>query len=687
MNRLALETSPYLLQHAANPVDWHPWAPEAFELARREGKPVLLSIGYSACHWCHVMAHESFEDAATAEVMNALFVNIKVDREERPDVDRIYQAAHHLMMRRGGGWPLTVFLNPEDQAPFFAGTYFPNEPRYGMPSFVDVLKRVAEYWHRRPPELKNQAPALREALASIDAARAAAPGEVDTSALAGFRRVVAQQFDGENGGFGGAPKFPHPSSLEQLLRAWWRTARSTEPDMQALYMTALTMQRMADGGIYDHLGGGFCRYAVDATWTIPHFEKMLYDNGPLLALAAWLWQVGGDETFRRVAAETADWVLRDMRSPEGGFYSSLDADSEGEEGLFYIWTPDAVRGLVTAGEYAVFAPRYGLDGEPNFEGHWHLRVQRPLESIAESAGQPLSTVRRLIDDARAKLLAERSGRVWPGRDEKVLASWNALMIRGLAVAARALQRPDYGDAAAGALDFVRRRMVVDGRLCATYKDGRARFNAYLDDHAFLLEATLELLQVRWNDAHLAFAIWLADQLLDRFAGPDGAFYFTSHDHEALLHRSRPLSDDALPSGNAVAAASLQRLGHLLGETRYLDAATRVLHAAWHGIREFPQGHASFLTALDEWLEPPELVILRGEPAALADWVNAAATLYAPRRLVFAIPPAASLPAGLAAKSASGPAVAYLCRGTSCGPPLKSLESLATALTEQTEQGR
>ena len=680
MNHLAQETSPYLLQHAANPVDWHPWGPEALALAKREDKPILLSIGYSACHWCHVMAHESFEDAATAEVMNALYVNIKVDREERPDIDRIYQAAHHLMMRRGGGWPLTVFLNPHDQVPFFAGTYFPRESRYGMPAFGDVLSRVSEYYHRKPAEMLEQGPALREALASIEATPEAAVGALTAEPLAQFRTVTAGQFDGEHGGFGGAPKFPHPGTLEELLRGWWRSADSAQPDMQALYMAALTMQRMAEGGLYDQLGGGFCRYSVDASWTIPHFEKMLYDNGPLLALSAWLFQIGGDDTFRRVAMETADWVLRDMRSPEGGFYSSLDADSEGEEGLFYIWSPDSVRALLSAEEYAVFAPRYGLDGEPNFEGHWHLRVAQSLEQIATTTGEPLSTVRRLIDSARAKLLASRNGRVWPGRDDKVIAGWNGLMIRGLAVAARVLQRPDYADAAVAALEFVRTRMVKDGRLCATYKDGRARFNAYLDDHAFLLDATLEVLQLGWSDAHLEFAVWLADQLLTRYADEQGGFFFTSHDHEALLHRSKPIADEALPAGNAVAATALSRLGHLLGDMRFLESSERGLRAAWGAIAGYPHGHASFLTALDEHLAPPELVILRGDPAALTDWVRVATTLYAPRRLLFAIPSEAKLPPQLAAKSARGDAVAYVCSGTTCGPPLESLEELAAALT-------
>ncbi len=681
MNRLAHETSPYLQQHAQNPVDWYPWGEEALERARREDKPILLSVGYSACHWCHVMAHESFEDAETAQVMNELFVNIKVDREERPDIDRIYQSAHHLMMRRGGGWPLTVFLTPDERVPFFAGTYFPKDQRYGIPSFTEVLTRVAEYFRRRPPELQQQGPALREALASIEATVSADRAALNGTPLKALREILARQFDSEFGGFGEPPKFPHPTSIEQLLRCWWHSSGSAEPDVHGLYMCALTLRRMAEGGIYDHLGGGFSRYSVDRYWTIPHFEKMLYDNGPLLALNAWLFQVGGDEVFRRVAEQTADWVLRDMRSPEGAFYSSLDADSEGEEGRFYVWTPGQVRALLTDAEFAVFAPRYGLDQPPNFEEHWHLRACQPLEKLAEAAGQPLSTVQPLIDSARAKLLAERNGRVWPGRDEKILTSWNALMIRGLAIAARVLRRPELAQAAAAALDFIRARMVTDGRLCATWKDGRARFNAYLDDHAFLLDATLELLQARWDTQHLGFATWLAGQLLGRFQDEDGGgFFFTSHDHEQLLHRGKPMADEALPSGNAVAALALGRLGHLLGDTSYLDAAERTLRAAWNTMAEFPHGHATMLGVLDEHLDPPEIVILRGQESALADWVSAARTLYAPKRLVFVIPPAASgLPGALAARKAEAAPLAYVCRGMACGPPARSVAEFAAAL--------
>ncbi len=684
MNQLSDETSPYLLQHAANPVDWHPWNAAALAKARAENKPILLSIGYSACHWCHVMAHESFEDPATAEVMNRHFVNIKVDREERPDLDKIYQTAHHFIAQRGGGWPLTMFLTPEDHVPFFGGTYFPNTAKYGMPSFTQVLERVAEYYRDNGADVRGQAEALREAFARMEPGGSAEVSTLNGAPLADFREVTGQQVDREHGGFGGAPKFPHPTTIDRLLRHWRSTAHDPQPDKDGLYFAALTLKRMAEGGIYDHLGGGFCRYSVDRFWTIPHFEKMLYDNGPLLALYAQMFQISGDETFRTVARETADWVLRDMRSAEGAFYSSLDADSEGEEGRFYVWLPEQVQSLVDAAEYAVLAPRFGLDQPSNFEEPhhnvraWHLRVYQTVEQIAVTTGQPESTVRRLLMSGRSKLLSARNGRVWPGLDDKLLTSWNALMIRGLAIAARVLDRPDLADAAVAAVDFLRGSLKVDHRLCATYKSGKARLNAYLDDYAFLLDAVVELLQTRWSAGHLEFAAFLADGLLERFEDREnGGFWFTSHDHEALLHRSKPLADEAVPSGNGVAAFALARLGYLLVEPRYLDAAERTLRAGWRGLQEFPHGHCSLLNALDEYLRPPELIILRGEPSEASVWAATLVAAYNPRRMVFALPgDAANLPEALASKTAPAAGVlAYVCRGTVCDSPVATLEAL------------
>jgi len=682
MNRLKNETSPYLLQHADNPVDWYPWGEEALEKARSEGKPILLSVGYSACHWCHVMAHESFEDPATAEVMNRLFINIKVDREERPDIDKIYQTAHQLITRRNGGWPLTVFMTPDRQLPFMAGTYFPKQAMHGMPAFTDLLMQIAQYFGANRAELDKQGAAVVSALASLEPAASGRDTPLDRGPMDGLRQQLESSFDRDWGGFGGAPKFPHPTSIEYLLRHWRSTAHSQEPDVEALYMSALTLTRMIDGGIYDQLGGGFFRYSVDREWSIPHFEKMLYDNGPLLALLAQLWQASGDDQYRRAANETADWVLRDMRSPEGGFWSTLDADSEGEEGKFYVWDPDEVTALLSAEEYKALATRFGLEQAANFEGKWHLQVRDSLENAAAAAGEIASTTNALIDSGRSKLLAVRNERIWPGRDEKILTAWNALLIRGLAMAGRALGREDLIAAADDAVQFLRDKLYIDGQLYASYKDGRARFDAYLDDHAFLLDALLELLQARWNNEHLAFATELADRLLADFADREkGGFYFTSAQHEQLVHRTRSFSDDSLPSGNGIAALALGRLGHLLGEPRYLQASEDTLRAGFAAMQEFPHGHAALVTALDEFLNPPEIIIIRGGKEAADEWSRNIGAIYAPRRLIFAIPDNAELPESLAVKKAADHIVAYVCRGTTCSKPLDSLKELASELSE------
>ena len=669
-NRLAKETSPYLLQHADNPVDWYPWGDEAFEIARETGKPVLLSIGYSACHWCHVMAHESFEVEGTAELMNELFVNVKVDREERPDVDKIYQTAHQLLTQRGGGWPLTMFLSADDQRPFFGGTYFPNEPRYGMPSFPDLLRKVAEYYGERRDEVKEQGARLSDILGQLEPPGAAAGSTLNGEPLQKVRDQLASTFDQEYGGFGGAPKFPHPTTIDRLLRTWRASANEAEPDVEALFMATLTLTRMAEGGIYDHIGGGFCRYSVDRYWQIPHFEKMLYDNGPLLAAYAQASQATGEALFTRTASETADWMLSDMRDANGGFYSSRDADSEGEEGKFYVWDPDEVAELLAPEVFPGFARRFGLDQEANFEGKWHLTVR----GDAEGSGT--------FDEARGVLLEARGKRVPPGRDDKQLTSWNALAIRGLAIAGRILERDDLVSAADAAANFVREHLFIDSRLLASFKEGKARFPAYLDDHAFMVDALLVLLQSRWDGAHRGFAIELADLLLGHFEDPGGGgFFFTADDHERLMHRPKPLADEAMPSGNGVAAFALQRLGHLLGDHRYSDAAERALRNAWRAMDEYPHGHVTLITALEEYLTPPDIIVIRGGTDTISQWQNSAHKLYAPGRMVFAVPENESALPGLLAERAAlpGETVAYRCVGTHCELPVKSWEALAPFL--------
>ncbi len=663
-NHLAQETSPYLQQHAANPVDWFAWGEEALALAREQDKPILLSVGYSACHWCHVMAHESFEDAAVAAEMNRLYVNIKVDREERPDIDQIYQTAHHLLTRRNGGWPLTMFLMP-DGTPFFGGTYFPKMPRYNMPGFLDLLPRIAAAYRTQRSEITQQNEALLAAMAGTVPSPADA-GEFSSAPLAQALNEFAQVFDREHGGIGHAPKFPHPYELSFCLRR-----HAVDSNDTALDIAQTTLTHMAEGGIYDHLGGGFARYSVDDTWTIPHFEKMLYDNGPLLALYSDAWQVTQSPRYKTVCEETAAWVVREMQSDEGGYYSSFDADSEHVEGKFYVWTPDEVKALLAPDEYAVVAPHYGLDAAPNFEDkHWHLRVTKPFTGD-----------NKLLATARAKLLAARAKRIWPGRDEKILVSWNALMIKGMARAARVFNEPAWLASAQGALDFIRRVLWRDGRLLATYKDGKAHLNAYLDDYAFLLDALLALMQTEFRAEDLKFAQALADRLLDQFEDREhGGFFFVSHDHEKLIHRAKPGHDNATPSGNGIAAFTLQRLGHLIGEPRYIEAAERALRLYYPALARQPSAFVSLLTALEEALAPPRIVVLRGDAQMLAEWQRALAARYRPHTLMVALPnDLKDLPPALAKPAAPAGVNAWVCQGVSCLPPLSDLGTIARLL--------
>jgi uncharacterized protein YyaL (SSP411 family) len=449
-------------------------------------------------------------------------------------------------------------------------------------------------------------------------------------------------------------------------------------------MATLTLARMADGGIYDHVGGGFCRYSVDRYWQIPHFEKMLYDNGALLAVYAQAFLASGDRMFADTASQTAGWLLSDMRSPEGGFYAARDADSEGHEGLFYLWTPDEAREVIGEADYPLLAARFGLDGDANFEGRWHLTARLPADDVAATAGVSSEDAAAALERARQALFHRRETRTPPARDDKQLTAWNALAIRGLAMAGRALGNEEFVDAAARAADFIAEKLLVDGRLLAAWKDGRARFPAYLDDHAFLLDALLELLQARWSTDHLDLATSVADTLLERFEDRDhGGFYFTADDHEALMHRSKPYADESVPSGNGVAAFALQRLGFLLGETRYLDAAERTLRSAWRSMLEYPHGHVTLLTALEEYLAHTEIIVIRGDSDEISRWRDAASRLYAPRRMVFAIPSdEGALPGALSdRKAVEGESLAYRCLGTHCDLPVTTWEALANTLAE------
>ena len=674
-NRLAKETSPYLQQHADNPVDWYPWGEEALRAAQETGKPILLSVGYSACHWCHVMAHESFEDPAIAKVMNDNFVNIKVDREERPDIDQIYQAAQAMLTQRSGGWPLTMFLTP-DQLPFFGGTYFPSAPRYGMPGFPDLLQRVRRFYDEHPDDIRKQGAEVARALQSTQPRGPAHPSQLDGKPIDEAVHYLKQAFDRVNGGFSGAPKFPHPDTLELLMRRF-----ASHGDREALELATFTLTRMAMGGIYDQIGGGFARYSVDAQWEIPHFEKMLYDNGWLLRLYADAWTLTRAPLFERVVKETVEWVTREMQSPEGGYYSSLDADSEGEEGRYYVWTPQEVRALLTPDELAVACAAYGLDRPPNFEGKcWHLILARPPGEIARELELSEGAAEVLLDSARRKLHAAREKRVRPALDDKVLVSWNALMIAGMARAARVFAEPEWLASARRALDFIRRTMWKDGKLLATYKDDRAHLDAYLDDHALLLAASLEVMQADFRPEDLVWAEEIGHVLMDEFHDPaEGGFFFTSHGHEQLIHRPKPGPDNATPSGNAVAALVLNRLAFLTGETRFSEAAAKTLALFWPQIERLPHAFCTMLAALEEQLTPPRTVIVLGARVDFPPWRKVLDAAYLPTSIVLFIPAGGEpLPAPLR-KTAAERVNAWVCEGVTCLPPIESPDNLRMTL--------
>lgn len=688
-NRLINESSPYLLQHAANPVDWYPWGPEALQLARERDHPILLSIGYSACHWCHVMEQESFEDAETARVMNEKFICIKVDREERPDLDRIYQLSHQMLTRRSGGWPLTVFLTPGGNTPLFAGTYFPKEPRYGMPAFIELLEQISAHHQKNRGQLDEHDIAFREALAGTDSNASQTRLTPELMTQAGNELALA--YDKDHGGFGGAPKFPHPTHLEILLRLHHETSPRddvTESSMpSAIDMLANSLVKMANGGIYDHLGGGFCRYSVDGGWQIPHFEKMLYDNAQLLPIYAETSCISGDHdsaAMRLLCEQTADWVVREMQSADGGYFSSIDADSEGEEGKFYAFSREQVRAQLDDAQWSVVQSHYGLDRSANFEGKWHLAVQKPIEQVAVELQRDAQHTARDLADARRKLFDYRERRIKPALDDKILTSWNGLMIRGMARAGFLLNQPQWIDSAQSAIDFMRTELWRDGRLQATSRNGKTHLNAYLDDYVFSIDGLLEFMAARWRDEDIHFAIELADVVCERFMDKaNGGFYFTSDDHENLIHRSKPGADDAIPSGNGIAAKVLGRLGHLLGEARYLDAASATLDYLSGAMYQQASAYGAALCAVQEHLSESESIVIRYEDDnELRQWSDAVRETGSPASFVVAIPSSAnSLPGVLAHRQPHSAVTAYVCRGFVCSLPMTDIESFRLALSD------
>ena len=682
-NRLANETSPYLLQHRDNPVDWYPWGPDALARAKAEDRPILLSVGYSACHWCHVMEHESFEDEETAALMNALYVNVKVDREERPDIDSIYMNAVQQMTGHGG-WPMTVFLTPSGE-PFWGGTYFPPEPRYGMPSFKQVLAGIHEAWRERRDDVDKSAAELTGALRQSGAMRPA-PSLLDTSILDRAFHLLAARFDAQWGGFGGAPKFPQAMTLELMLRQWKRAGSD-----EALKIATHTLRRMHEGGMYDHLGGGFARYSVDARWLVPHFEKMLYDNALLARAYLHAWQATGDEEHRRVVEETLHWVTREMTSPEGGFYSALDADSEGEEGKFYVWTTDEIDARLGPGDGALFRQYHGVTEHGNFEGHNILHTPRPLEEVAMEAGVTADHLRRVLERGRRILYDARAQRVWPGRDDKVLAAWNAMMLHAFAEAARVLESEEYREIAVRSAEFLLRELRPEGRLLRTWKEGRAKIPAFLEDHALLADALLAVYEATWDARWVREARALADAMLEKFWDADeGQFYDTAADAEALVVRPRDVFDNATPSGNSAAVMALLRLGELTGEQRYTRTAVRVLESMAELTVRVPAGFGHLLCALDFHLSTPTEIALVGDPGdeATGALVRAASRPFLPNAVLALRRPDEGEEPGSAAElipllrgrtMLDAKPTAYVCERLACRLPVTEPEALAEQL--------
>jgi uncharacterized protein YyaL (SSP411 family) len=683
-NRLAEESSPYLLQHAENPVDWRPWHTDAFDEARRRDVPVLLSIGYSACHWCHVMERESFEDPTTAALMNESFVNIKVDREERPDIDSVYMSAVQALTGQGG-WPLTAFLTPDGE-PFYGGTYFPPEPRHNMPSFRQILQSIRKAYGERKEEIFKNAGELKGLLARSSSERAEGPVTEQGEAIVGpalldhaFRFLVSH-LDPKNGGFGGAPKFPQPVTLEFALRVHARTGNP-----EALEMVTRTLRSMARGGIHDHLAGGFHRYSVDERWLVPHFEKMLYDNALLGRLYTNAYQVTGDEEFRSVAEGTLDHLLTDMLAPEGGLYSALDADSEGEEGTFYVWTPSQVRALLDDEEAILFMRCYDVSEQGNFEKNNILHLPHDLSAVAERDEMSLEHLRERLEDSRRILLEARRLREPPFRDEKILASWNGLAIRALAEAAGALNQPRFREAAVRGLDFLLGSMRRDNRLRRSYKDGKARIDAFLEDYAAVGNAILTVYEITLEPRWLDEAKWITERVVELFWDDDeGIFHDAPKDGEALTVRARNIMDNAMPSGNSLAVELLIRSAHLFGHARYREIAHRVLDREAGSVARFPGAFGRLLGALDRTVGNPVEIAIVGARDHLrtAELLQTALKPYRPNRTIAGKAPgehlAHILPL-LEGRDHGTDPTAFVCQHYACKAPVFDANSLAEQL--------
>jgi hypothetical protein len=677
-NRLVNETSPYLLQHAHNPVDWYPWGEEAFQKAKSEEKPLLLSIGYSACHWCHVMERESFENDQIAALMNELFVNIKVDREERPDLDEIYMNAVQMMTGRGG-WPMTVFITP-DGKPFYGGTYFPPEDRYGVPGFPKILRGVANAYRNQPQDVEKSVSQILDRLRSMSRSREST-GPFEPDCVTQGAEQLAQAFDSEHGGFGRAPKFPNAGVYELFLRAYHK---SKTP--RFLDMITHTLANMAHGGIYDHLGGGFHRYSVDEKWLVPHFEKMLYDNAQLVRSYAQVYQITGDLECKRVVEETVGYLLREMLQPEGGFYSTQDADSEGEEGKFFVWTPDEINRILGEASAEIFCRIYDVSAQGNFEGK---NILHPILTPAQASkyfNRSNEAITALVSDAKEKLFTDRETRIKPFRDDKVITAWNGLALSGLAEAIKISGNQEYRRAAARTVEFFFARMFRDGRLLHTYKDGVAKILGYLDDYAFLSVGLLDLFEATFDRSLLAKSIGLSDIMVSEFwDDTDGAFFYTGKSHEQLISRAKPAFDGSIPSGNAMAAQLLLRLFHYTSNVTYLQKAETILRSYRDAMAAQPFGLAHMLSALDFYLEKPKEIVIVGEAAepATRQLFNGVHSSYLPNSTLQLVRPNEAIgefaPLLEGKVQFSGKATAYVCHNFTCSAPVTCWDDLRQLL--------
>ena len=678
-NRLANENSPYLLQHAGNPVDWYPWGEEAIASAQAQQKPIFLSVGYSACHWCHVMEHESFEDDEIAELLNTHFVSIKVDREQRPDLDQIYMTAVQLLTQRGG-WPMSVFLTPQLK-PFYGGTYWPRRAKLGMPGFDQVLRAVLDAWQHRRDQALSQADQLTQRIEEVTAA-ATGSGPLDVSLLRNAVGQLERMSDFTHGGFGSAPKFPHPMNLNVLLRAWHRWPRDG-----ILEIVCRNLDKMAAGGIYDQLGGGFARYSVDERWLVPHFEKMLYDNALLAGSYLDGYLVTGNGDYRRIVVETCDYVLRDLTDPLGGFHSTEDADSEGVEGKFYVWSPQQVRSVLGDALGQRFCYVYDVTDEGNFEGNSILNLPKSIQQCASILGCDAQALSDEMAQARAQLVAARNQRVRPGKDDKVLVNWNGLMIEALARAGSVLQIDRFVASSARAAQFIRDQMQTEtGRLWHCWRQGQPACPAYLDDYACLASALVSLYEADFQETWIDWAVQLCDTLLQHFTAPDGGFFFTADDHEQLITRTQDLHDSSVPSGSGMAATALLRLGKLTGRTDFLEAAQRTVQTATELMQQSATGAGQLLIALDMHLGPfYEIALIADQPEDLRQATESLRGEYLPNRVVaVGLGPTSSahLRPLLQGKDTSGgsPAI-YACEGFRCQQPVYGAEA-AQALWQQ-----